>query len=296
MLIHCQEQATLVFQNITKFNVTSLHFIFCTLKLVYEEVNINKSAYFIKSIFEESRKNYAIQVFDHTDSEVIINVTFNNCTFLLNNGAIKVKYIEQNLPMPNNFLTRAKVVRIDNTLFQRNKNNLKGILYIENGFFFAYNNQFLNNKGSAIKAFCTHVFISFATFTNNTALNTGSSLECHTCNIAIAFANFTTNNGNDTVIVKYAYPTLISKLYLARCTFKGNHARGKGGAIYAERIQTTILEYLFYNNSANSGGAIYVVAGYYYKTYISNSTFLLNKAHNKGGALYCTNNGNILIQ
>ena len=53
---------------------------------------------------------------------------------------------------------------------------------------------------------------------------------------------------------------------------------------------------LFYNNSANSGGAIYVVAGYYYKTYISNSTFLLNKAHNNGGALYCTNNINILIQ
>ena len=198
--------------------------------------------------------------------------------------------------MPNDILTRAKVVRIDNTLFQRNKNNLEGILCIENGFFFAYNNQFLNNKGSAIKAFRTHVYISYATFTNNTALNTGSSLECHTCNIVIAFANFTmnkftTNNGNGTVIVKYAYPTLISTLYLVRYTFKGNHARGKGGAIYAERIQTAILECLFYNNSANSGGAIYVVAGYYYRTYISNYTFLLNKAHNNGGALYCTNNG-----
>ena len=295
VLIQCRANATINFHNIIELNMSFLHFIFCSFEIVYERVGMNKSAYIKGNIFEQSSGSYAVQVLDYTDSEVLINVTFTKCTFLLNTGAIYVKYIIQTFSFSEEILSRGKVVVISDTLFQRNYNNLQGVVHLENTLLQSFRNQFSNNKGSSMKAYFSNLYISTTLFENNTALNSGSSLDSLSCSLYLAFCHFINNSdvNTGTVTVRFGLPPIASAS-IAHCTFIGNRALSNGGAMFIEGVMTSIFQCYFHDNSATSGGAIYVSLRNQ-NVYISNSTFLFNQACKDGGALYCNNNGAMFL-
>ena len=87
VLIECHQDAQLAFQDIIKVKIFSLHFTFCTLQYFNQKIDNNRSIYVEKSIFEDSKKNYAVYVKDIRSG---LNITVRNCRFLSNNGSMAV--------------------------------------------------------------------------------------------------------------------------------------------------------------------------------------------------------------
>ncbi len=75
---------------------------------------------------------------------------------------------------------------------------------------------------------------------------------------------------------------LYSSLALSNCTFSGNIAKGKGGAMYNSNSSPSLTNCTFSGNSAGQGGAIY---NDYSSPSLTNCTFSANAA-GQGGAIY----------
>ena len=58
VVIDCQMHASFVFRDITKLKMISLNLTFCNLQCLYQVIDIERTVYIEKSVFEGS-KNYA---------------------------------------------------------------------------------------------------------------------------------------------------------------------------------------------------------------------------------------------
>ncbi len=89
VMVKCKMGTDLVFQSIIELKIASLHFNYCTLQCAYaitRHGNFEWSVYIANSIFENSRSDYAFSIESGAVSG--LNITFSNCTFVSNNGAI----------------------------------------------------------------------------------------------------------------------------------------------------------------------------------------------------------------
>ena len=185
-------------------------------------------------------------------------------------------------------------VAISNCLFQNNTNFIErgGALYIQESILNATENTFQDNsavEGGALYIVNTVVITAVHTLTGNTfrnnhALVDGGSLYGKGKFSMLMLKNNTFQNdwadeeGGSVV-------SSTNNLNLILNIFQSNHALEKGGAIVIAGDRTTTITFegnIFQNNSAGRGGVLYAESGNY--TIMSN-TFLNNMARDKGGAL-----------
>lgn len=76
-------------------------------------------------------------------------------------------------------------------------------------------------------------------------------------------------------------------IQIENCTFQNSHASDIGGAIYSEKSEATIKNSKAINNKADYGGAFGFNAG---NPIISNCIIEKNRAYQKGGGIYTTQN------
>ena len=149
---------------------------------------------------------------------------------------------------------------ITNSVF-KDINSRTSVVWAHYTYLYVRNCKFLSNSGDVIGAVHGVVNISKSQFFNNTG-NVGTSL--------------------------YAMDSLVN---VSECVFRNNKADISGGAIQLSRCNAFITESSFYNNSAESGGALSLYASggnlpCKTETTIRNSNFSDNECYNYGGAVY----------
>ncbi len=243
-----------------------------------------------------------------TDPILLENLKFVDNTAITRAGAI--------------YLTRASgstYVDINDCVFERNGNALGGAIFHNSGKLNVNNSVFENctgTNGGAIDngntATSIELYISGCTFRNNTAAN-GAALYNYTGTMSVEGTKFENNiatargagiyHNNGTVkLTKSSFDgnnaTLdggaiyryggAGGLDIDKSIFKNNVAGGDAGAVKVIYGTTKVFNSVFYNNTAQEGGALYVgnSAGATVATLIVvNNTFFRNRDVNRGGVV-----------
>ena len=258
---------------------------------------------------------------------IIINSTFIN-NKAINGGAIsnggtietkgkilfKNNVAEQGGAISNNNFGKidmnGEILFINNTV-KGNDNVYAGAIYNLGNITLTGNTLFINNTasgnsiiyGGAIYNKGNITSIGNTTFNNNKviAVTAGSGGSIYSLSGVLIFEGNNTFNNNEATTNGGAIqlPTSNTKLILNNNTiFSNNKAYESGGAM---SIVTALFEIngniTFRNNSADKGGALYLVGSKYIprKYNIVNAIFLDNKAFIEGGAIY-TNYINLTLE
>ena len=217
------------------------------------------------------------------------NTTFENCNFTHCDakdmgGAIK---------------TTAYGLTVNNCIFKSNHAIFGGAIRIENSNAKITNSIFTNNRaigGGAISILSPDCLIENCTFEDNYCLenNVGNggaiSINRNGYNAKIKNSTFKTNkaDGGGAIDINDAYNVSIIDSY-----FENNSVKKHGGGILALTTDCTINNCDFVNNTAVSGGGVYIAqsemyVSYYSNNHILNSTFRNNYARYGGGAVTAT--------
>ena len=268
--------------------MSSLHFTSCLLKYRYEvERGFERSVNITKCVFEGSLFDFAISIWS-TESRVK-KVNVSNCTFLSNTGAITILTRQRNPYIVADLL-------ITNTLFQSNQNNqCGGALNIDRTNLLVNNSRFIGNYaecGGSIASDSSSVKFVDAEFRNNQASKDGSVLFITGFStIDFEKCHFVNNTAGRSAVI-YAFNTALQRI--SNCTFQGNSAKQYGGVLYMENSGVTIIHCQFFNNSAQQGGVLYAIHNVH-DSKINSSSFVLNRAENDGGVVYCKEDSSMYI-
>ena len=282
VVIECLTQADIVFRDITRLKIYSLHFSSCS--LTYNVTKFGnkhvKSVNLTECVFQGS-KSYTIVI---ETGIYHLNITVLNCTFEFNYGAIRDHFNNSQIPNIKKEFTH---VRITKTLFHGNGNIKNRGSFSMNRCILKVNEcYFINNVGSiggAIHSKGSSIEIENTKFHNNHA--SFSPLWLATSGVKIDNCSFVNNSGRDSIVAIYEnYQS--SPSFLNNSVFTENNAR-RGGALQLYNSGVTVSNCHFINNSAADGGAIYCFV--FSDIYIKGGYSTLNSAERNGGFAYLEN-------
>lgn len=278
VVIECELNTELRFNNVPEFNILSMHFTYCALQFVYTSQNGNEYAYFNirNSIFEKSEKKYAVTIVNVREPRLYLG--FSDCLFTENNGAISFS-------APG--FKRYFDISIDNTTFQsnwRDDYDSGGALNTSDVILHMQNTAFKNNTGRSGNAITIH---SSSLSLSSTLFNE-SSINLINSSVLINDCLFINNLQGAITIFGSQDSTPLQSFH--NSIFQGNRANSEGGALSIINARVNITNCMFKNNSAVSGGVIYIR----YNTeslgllnsIFHNSSFYGNNAKIEGGVLY----------
>lgn len=148
------------------------------------------------------------------------------------------------------------------------------------------NTQFINNTAlTIISARFSSVVLHNTTFNQNFDGNC-ISLSFSNANISNCYFIDNIANSENTVGVYVKGSSEVPPSIISNTIFEGNRANGEGGILYTENARVTIANCQFINNTARSGGSIYVKSSQE-PFNIIDSVFISNEAEKEGGAIYC---------
>lgn len=281
-LVKCNSGSNITFQHIKKLHLLSLNFISCSL-LFDNQVKTN-ILYFkpqvaiSQCVFVESKENYAITI---ARTSVKLNISFSNCKFLSNNGAISCNYQTE---YPSHVSNKTVTISIVNTTFLNNRYRL-GIFHIYNtDLLEVHGSSFINNTDSAISLSQTnYALITNTSFLSNHANSKGGAIEIYSSSSFIEDCLFHYNSAE--LQGGAIYYDGSSSLFVEQTRFLNNSA-SSGGAIFTNKADITRCQ--FEGNYATlSGGAVYFSSQILKESHMWYSTFQFNEAEIDGGAIYC---------
>ena len=264
--------AYIVFQDVTNLNISTLNFTSCSIQYVNENSD------------RESRVNVENCIFrDSGDAALSSSVrrgahkmSLSNCSFL-SNYYVAVSFLQ------DHGSTLASLV-ITSTLFHSNGGDFLsyGALNVDYSSLTVRNSQFINNTGSTFVIYIDHsiAVVENALFYQNSVLSGDSMFLARSSSMNISNCHFMDNTAG-IYIQESGVPSVFFN-----STFERNHVNCDGGVIYLENTGVTIVDCHFKNNSAESGGSLYVKSSEE-ACFIVNSTFISNEAGSGGGAIYC---------
>ena len=174
----------------------------------------------------------------------------------------------------------------DNCLFINNTGEYGGAIYMDSGYLDIKNSIFLNNYaynygGAIASEYSSQVSISKSRFVNCTSINdAGGAIYLKSSKLTADQVNITDSHAT----FGGAITALSSTLSLERFSGANNTAEYEGGAIYQMYGTSTIRNSNFINNSAGSGGALFIDNTTNLILY--QNTFSINSASYAGGAIY----------
>ncbi len=149
-------------------------------------------------------------------------------------------------------------------------------------------------NGSALASWDTQLHMDGCTFTSNNAGNAGAAIYLHGTTdpsaVSSTIHNCTFDNNNASV--GGAVASRDTQLHIDGCTFTSNRALNWGGAVYLQAttdnsalyIKSTMRDCIFHNNTARSGGAVWLENT---QLHMDGCNFTSNRARNYGGAVDC---------
>ena len=290
--IKCRSQAGLEFHVNKKVNVFSMHFTGCTLEysqsvgIFFNTTNLVQIAH---CGFQNSKQNYAIIIRGALDislyrSEMNVNISF--CTFFVNNGAIQAR--NPNIVTPLRGDNLYINVRISDSVFQSNYRDGEdgGALHVQRVDLKVIRSKFINNKARKGGAISSGYFLSLLTDTN--------VLSQWFPSIQISGCQFVNNSAvvGGAIFLSGPFslksPPIPPAVHLvAESIFQDNQAQEFGGAVHTLNKAVHFSNTHFNNNSASSGGALYILGKLSLDFIIANCSFVLNKAQIDGGGIHC---------
>ena len=161
----------------------------------------------------------------------------------------------------------------------------KSNLGFENCSFYitGYGCLFISNTAGSIK------YTTFDNFYNDLIIDNGNFINLeNSYNFTINFGYFLNNNRQSLIngaAIKSSNSQDGSLLIVNNSIFSNNSANSMGGGIYLENQNFIIMSCLFFNNSADFGGALYFIGKFGGINIVSGNTFAFNFGNLQGGAI-----------
>ncbi|QDT45552.1 putative outer membrane protein pmp20 precursor [Gimesia alba] len=189
---------------------------------------------------------------------------------------------------------------VTNSTFVRNSADwYGGAIYSTEGLLSITGCDFTENQtsysGGAILVQNGDLTVSSSTFTENSSDTLGGGIYIKDGLLTVSDTVFTENSsGTGGAIyhqISSSFSPVLTELSITNCTFQGNTAESRGGALhylsdvrfYSSYHNAYIEDCLFTENSASSGGSLSFDAE---NVLVTGSTFFKNSASSYGGAVY----------
>ena len=222
------------------------------------------------------------------------------------------------------YMSSARAINVVDSKFQHGSASNGGAVYIRDVHtvqidrsLFSDNRADVSGGGFVAKSIQT-LSVLKSTFKNNEALGlfAGAGLISDCSNATFRSTNFVENHAVGGGALAYISPSVqTNKIYLQDIQFEENNAKERGGALLIQRdsesqetvastessrpLLTSVNHTSFFSNSAQQGGAVFVssqvVANFDVKISVSRSNFTQNKAHDKGGGVFCGQHSTVVL-
>ena len=297
VMIKCESNVSLLFQDITNMKMSSLHFTYCAIQWFYSNNNSYCRVKITSSSFEKTKQEYALVVI----TSIITNtpdMEFNisDCLFSANNGAIR---------LGSRYILSLKGVKITiiNSIFMGNRrySGDGGALYAQNAELQILDSQFINNSarsgGAIFLLYQCSTKLKNTIFNNNTASKQGGSIyliglldETSGCtkNNDFSAENCQFNKNSAKLGGAIACDRVSGAISLLVGIFStlNSAIHGDGGFAYLSICRMIIEQSSISSNDAENGGVLYVADE---SEITLNSVYFTNNTARDGGAVYLRN-------